>query len=224
MKLNKLFFIFILFLLFSSFAFSVEECGGVIDKTEVPCFILLPYDSDCTTQNITIYNNASTNLGTFTLGQYNPIKCNHTFNYTSLGTYTYKFSTDDTGSIILKEVDDEMASFSVTLFILLINSAFFIIPFFIRMKNVFAQSVIRKAFFIMGIALLALNTAIVATIAEAAGLDVTHELFNIYLWIFTKSIYFSLLIVIYISIVSSIKQWKMIHKTQEVQRDKNYDD
>lgn len=216
----------IFFLFFISFVSAgLDECKGVTDKTDIPCYILLPYNGNCTIQAITYYNNASTNLGTFSLAQYNPIKCNSTFNYTTLGTYTFNFTTGETGSIILQEVDEEMASLSITAFVLLINAAFFTIPFFIKIKeHPVLQGILKKMIWIFAIALLALNTGIMGTIAETAGLDVTGELFNIYLWLFTKSIYITLLIMLGYTVISSIKQWGKIQALRIAEDDGNNHD
>jgi len=101
--------IFFLLLLFN--VYSLENCGGeVILNTDIPCYILLPSSKDCTNLGVSVYHDSSTLLFETTLCQYSPTQCNFTFNGTldnenniALGTYTWNYSTGDTGKINVEE-------------------------------------------------------------------------------------------------------------------------
>ncbi len=101
---RKILFLFIFFL-FSSFIVSaLEECRGTITDEEVPCVVLLPVNTttiDCSTLSTSFFNNASTLLYTQDMGTFNTFLCNATFNQSALGTYTFSYSTGDSGSIIV---------------------------------------------------------------------------------------------------------------------------
>jgi hypothetical protein len=83
--------------------------------SEIPCSVLLPYNGDCTSENISVYNNASTFLYSEDMFQYNSFLCNATFNQSSIGTYTLLFSTGDSASFIVEE-DVTMYFFNLTVY------------------------------------------------------------------------------------------------------------
>ena len=108
----KRIFLFIFFTLFlSSLVFALEECKGVMNQDELPCNNLLQVDTTvtpCNTLTVSFFNNQSTLYHVQTMSQYNPDFCNGTFNpgdnfSNVLGTYTFVYSTGDTGSIIVEE-------------------------------------------------------------------------------------------------------------------------
>ena len=82
---------------------ALDECKGTIFDTDVPCLIFLPYNNDCTSVEMYVYSNGSTLLDFRYMYQYNPFTCNTTFNYSTYGTYTFNYSTGDTGSITVEE-------------------------------------------------------------------------------------------------------------------------
>lgn len=94
--------------------FGLDECKGTLTTEEVPCFVLLPSSTDCTTKTVTYYNE-STQLHTQVLGVYSPFLCNSTFNYTTPSTYTFNFSTGDSGSIIVTEDENMILSIIIGL-------------------------------------------------------------------------------------------------------------
>jgi len=94
-----LFFIFLVPLTYASF----DECKGQMYIEDSPCNIFLPKgDLNCSQHNISVYHN-STNIYNLTLTDYNSVYCNATFNITTVGTYTFAFSTGDSGSINITE-------------------------------------------------------------------------------------------------------------------------
>ena len=198
---------FILFLLFLSFSYAIEECKGTVTIKEIPCILLLPLNTsntNCSTIEVSLYNE-SNNLFNETLSEYNEFNCNGTFNVSTYGTYTFMYSNGDSGSITVIKEADEMVSLSITLFIMLINIAIFILPFFIKLENLVWQNIIRKIFWIGGLAFLVLNISIIAYLADFAGYDLNGELFNVYMFIFSWAIYVSILLLSIEMILSSLK-------------------
>jgi len=90
-----------------SLVYSLDECKGTMLTNEIPCLVLLPYTDDCTTVGIRFYRNGSTLLGDRLMAQYSPFACNQTFNYTSFGTYTFNYSSGDSGSIVIEEDENQ---------------------------------------------------------------------------------------------------------------------
>ena len=98
-------FIFLIFFSFS-FAYSLENCpSSLVTLDKIPCFILLPFNQtnlNCANYNVQIWNNSHI-IYTQILFNYSPnFMCNAIFNQTSLGTYTLKWSTGDTGKITIE--------------------------------------------------------------------------------------------------------------------------
>ena len=93
----------LLFILILPIAFAtLDECSGSeLNQDDIPCYILLPYDGDCANHNVSVYNESEL-IYTQTLSNYSVNQCNATFNQTSLGTYALLWSTEDTGSIIVR--------------------------------------------------------------------------------------------------------------------------
>lgn len=81
---------------------ALEECESVMETNDIPCLILLPYTGNCTTMGMRFYNNGSTLLDDRIMAQFNPFYCNQTFNFTTFGSYTFNYSTGDTGSILVQ--------------------------------------------------------------------------------------------------------------------------
>ena len=106
------------FVLLIPLVYALDECKGTILINEIPCLVLLPYTNDCTTIAIKFYNNGSTLLDDRLMSQYSPFSCNQTFNYTSFGTYTFNYSTGDTGSIVVEE--DEFQQYYLYLAVLMV--------------------------------------------------------------------------------------------------------
>lgn len=133
----------IILILIIPIVMALDECKGTMLINEIPCLVLLPYTGDCTTIGIRFYNNGSTLLDDRLMAQYSPFNCNQTFNYTSLGTYTFNHSTGDTGSLVLEEDDDQQYYlYLVTLiifFILVITGYHYDIDEFIMISGILAM-------------------------------------------------------------------------------------
>ena len=113
-KLTLIF--FFVFLFFVSFvaALDINECKGQVEPSEVPCRILLPINTsltNCSEITISFYMNGSTFIYNQIMEEYNAFNCNATFNQTNQGSYTFTYSTGDSGSIIVER--GELSMFSI---------------------------------------------------------------------------------------------------------------
>lgn len=85
---------------------ALDECRGTMNNNEIPCYILLPIEPTtqiCSDINVTFYKNATEFLYNQTMSNFSYFNCNATFNGTSYGTYTFYYTTGDSGSIIVQE-------------------------------------------------------------------------------------------------------------------------
>jgi len=95
----------LLALLILPITFSLEECKGTITEDKVPCLVFLPVNTssrNCTTIEVAYFSN-DTNLYNQTMDTFNHFTCNSTFNQSNFGTYTFSYSTGDSGSIVVEE-------------------------------------------------------------------------------------------------------------------------
>ncbi len=121
---KKILFLFVLFIFSIYLVSAVEECRGTITDEEVPCLVLLPINTTiipCNTLSTSFFNNASTLLYTQTMDEFNSFLCNATFNQSALGTYTFSYSTGDSGSIIV--VVSNLNFFNLTVYLVLTTIA-----------------------------------------------------------------------------------------------------
>lgn len=122
--MKKCIIIILMMLLLFKIAIALDECKGTMLTNEIPCLVLLPYTNDCTTIGIKFYHNGSTLLDDRLMSQYSPFNCNQTFNYTSFGTYTFNYSTGDSGSIVIEEDETQevyLYIFSLIIFFILVG-------------------------------------------------------------------------------------------------------
>ena len=106
----------LIFLILLTPIYALINCDGeVIKDTDVPCLILLPYTEACTSLFTDIYYNGSTFIYSTQMSQYSPTQCSIIFNASLsstgtivIGTYSFNFSTGDTGKINVEE--DSMLS------------------------------------------------------------------------------------------------------------------
>ncbi|MBU1669455.1 hypothetical protein KKC13_13700, partial [bacterium] len=158
---------------------------------------------------------------------------NYTFcNTTPIGTYTvngvgdlsgtdtvwnYNFEITDTGKPYLTVSGTE--SMSVTLFIILLTIALFLIGIKVKLSGNPVANIIFKRLFIMGgLYLLSLDAAIIVTIAGSVGLGLEQELFLL-LWLINMVIY---IFMIFIVITTIFNVLKMINKMAKLKRMGNY--
>lgn len=104
-KVRKLFgwglYVPLFFFIFCSFTFALNECEAITNQDDVPCLVLLPYDSACNTITLSFYNGSNLLYNT-SMSSYSPFMCQAEFNISNSGTYNFQYGTNDTGSIIVK--------------------------------------------------------------------------------------------------------------------------
>jgi len=102
-----------------------------------------------------------------------------------------------------------MTSLGIIIFLILLNAVLFYVPFKVQFTNeIISNNVIKKIVWILAFVILVFVTTILATLAENAGLGITHELF-VFQWIFLKALYVMMIFLFFNMIVSSMKLWKI---------------
>ena len=125
--------------LFSPLVFGLEECQGTINEEETPCLVLLP-SNDCNPITIDFYFNASTFLYSTNMSTYSPFTCNATFNATLIGTYTFNYTTGDSGSIIITE--GNMNFFNLLVYIVFTGISLILIAYMHKFKDDEGSSIV----------------------------------------------------------------------------------
>lgn len=97
----KLLTIILTFLFLAPLVFALDECKGKVDPGDVPCLIFLPTPTSCGSVSVDVYEDNNF-LDTKVMHQYTGFYCNATFNYSTPGTYTFEYSTGDTGSLTVE--------------------------------------------------------------------------------------------------------------------------
>ena len=168
----------------SGLEFAAPICDDDNQEPNQLCSIYL--SSNCST--IILYNRTD-QIDTIVADPYDQITNFVEYNFTEEGEYRV-VSPQCEGvikQIIVKE-DEEMAGdagFAITLFVLTVTFGLFY--FGVRkeeiVKNQFLNVVIKRSLITVGIYLMMLNSAMVATIARDAGLTLTSEMLQ-YTWLF----------------------------------------
>ena len=123
---------------------------------------------------------------------------------TGTSTWVYREQkTDD----VTQEAD--MSSIAITLFILTIAIALFILPFKVKFhKHQVVNNILRRSMWVIMIFLMMMNSSIMATFAKDAGLDLQQEMFR-YMWIFGWAGYLLMTYMVLVSIFDFLKMWKV---------------
>ena len=190
---------------------AVEECQDIMEPKDIPCMIISNWEYDsCTATTLEIYNSNKTLVDTINYTDYGVGGfCNVTWNITTRDTYYLNVSNKDTLSITVQSEDEEMASISITIFILLVTGALFWLSAKKELlKNRYADFIVRKSFIVLGIFLMILNSAIMATIAENAGIGLTQEMF-FFMKLFGYLGYPAMAYLAFSTLIRSLKEWKI---------------
>ncbi len=195
--------------------------GADICEDKIPpgqdCIMLTPILS-CAT-NYTIFNQTSyVRTGSMTL--MNSSIYYFTFNETK-GSYIVTLCDNSTREMIV-EGDDDMGSIAITMFILSISAGLFMLPFFTKFTQDEVNSLImRRGCYVLGIYLMMLNSAMMATISKFAGLGLEQEMLQ-YMWVFGLLGYMAMAYLIYMTIVD-ILRFRYMKKQAERNGDDIYD-
>ena len=110
-------------------------------------------------------------------------------------------------------ISDTSTSVGIALFLLFINIAIFALPFVMRFQDEIKQWIMKQAFFMLGLAVLAFNSTVFATLAANTHLGVTSELF-MFQWIFLRAVYV-LMIMIFFNMIIAVPKMLRIKKQRD---------
>lgn len=115
------------------------------------------------------------------------------------------------------EGEGEMASLSVTIFVLVITGSLFALGILANpSRNPVANIIMKRVCIELGLFLMSLNTAIVITIASYAGLGIDQELFR-YLWIINWSIYLFMVFIAWTTLTNVLKMMQQMAKSKRME-------
>ena len=173
MKYKTIPLMIVMFLITMTSALAIEICEERMNVGD-NCTMLTP-SINCSAYNYTIYN--TTNLvRSGNLTQLNGSIYYFIFNETT-GDYLVELCDGSTREIRV-EGEDMSGGISITLFILIATAIFGLLPFYTRFsKSEIANLVLRRGSWLIAIFLMILNSGIMATIAENAGIPLTQEMF-----------------------------------------------
>jgi len=212
--------ILIMILLMLPIVYSIVDCKGIMSPGDIPCLVISSWQfpNACNTYTINIYDSNATLLDTRTMGDYGDVRCNITFDYSTQDSYLLNWSSGDSSKIII-EGEDEMASLSVTLFFGAITFVLFFIGLrFDFSKNPIANLIFKRLFILFGLFLLSLDTAMIVTMADNAGLGINREIFR-YLWIINWSIYLFMIWIFWTTLVNILRLWENLSKDKRMGND-----
>jgi len=127
-------FLFFLFIL-TTFSYAINECKGTITIDDVPCGVYLPKGSNnCSLITVQFFNESNP-LYSLTMNDLNSFTCNSTFNQSFLGTYTFNYTTGDSGSIVVED-SKVVDFFNLTVYLVFITIAFV----FIILMHIFKET------------------------------------------------------------------------------------
>lgn len=103
-----------------------------------------------------------------------------------------------------------VAGLAITIFILIITFTVLCLPWIIKQfsDNYYLDATLKGLCIVIGLFLLSLDTAMVATIAETAGIPLTQELFT-YLWIISRAAYIAMVAVILMFLFRMLQHWQV---------------
>ena len=109
-----------------------------------------------------------------------------------------------------------IGSIAITLFILFVTGGLFIFPLVKTFsKNEFVNLILKRCCWLIGIYLMVLNSSIMATIAQASGLDLTEEMFR-YMLIFGWAGYCMMAFTVFKTLLDVLKLWRIKKENERV--------
>ena len=188
-------------------------------------------DAACGDCSIIVYNPVgSVNMTqqNMTLATTYTYHINLSRNLTIYGTYPYTIecSTNKTceGDCQIeykKECEEEqMEGLAVTIFIMVLNIGLFLLPFRKLSQNDFLNYILKRCCVIIGLLMISLNAAIVATIADTSGLNVLNELFR-YIFLVNWAAYISMAVLCLTTIFGVLRMWNIEKDRQRMGGDSN---
>lgn len=103
----------------------------------------------------------------------------------------------------------EEMELALTLFLIIVTGALFILPMFKHFsKNEFVNTILRRSCWVIGLWLLTLDTAMVATMASAASLGLNKEIF-MYMTIIGWAAYLMMFFMLFRIMIDGLTYWKV---------------
>ena len=134
------------------------------------------------------------------------------------GSYIVKLCDETTREVIVEAEDDDMTSLAVVIFILFITIGVFILPRFFGQRisqNPILNTTLVGLCYVMALYLLALDTAMVVTIADLYGLGINRELFRL-LWLINWSSYIGMVLVVLLFLNRVLGLWGERNKAKRL--------
>jgi len=201
----------LLMVLMTTTAAALELCQTPTQQKDIPCTIQSTWEyPECNITQAKIYDSNGTQALIVNFTDFGASRrCNFTWNISTVGSYFWNVSIGDSGHLIIEQGDDEMASLGITIFILLIAGVVFFFAFKREVHpNKYANLIIKRSLLVLGIYLMILNSAIMATIAEAAGLELTKEMF-FFMNLFGFLGYPAMILLMLSALIQSMREWKI---------------
>jgi len=193
--------------------------GAMCEEVLTPgqeCTMMTP-SIECVTFDYQIWNETSmVDFGTLTTVSASDGLYSVNINLTS-GDYLIHLCDNATRHILVKG-KDEMASLAIVFFVVMICGGLIVLPFikkeFLNIRSpkdysrMMTNILIRRGIWSIAIYLMMLNSAIVSTIAQSAGLDLTDEMFR-YMWLFGLAGWLSILVLGFSTITNLVVLYRL---------------
>lgn len=178
-KKRLAFFLFFLFII--PIVSAIEECKGTITQDDSPCVVFLPNNESitpCSTITIAFHDNSSSKIYDIAMTTHTSFLCNATFNQTEIGTYSFSYSTGDSGTIIV-----ERGTTMIFLFYFGLAFAFILLLVALWKEDQTLGSLSGILFFLMGV-FMVINgfqnlsntmTVVTASVLWAAGIFIFYK-------------------------------------------------
>ena len=109
-----------------------------------------------------------------------------------------------------------MASLAIMGFVLTLIVGLFILPFKTNFsKNQILNNVLKRCCWLLSLFLLSLSTAMLATIADNVGIELSSEIFR-FMWIINWAAYLLMVFIILTFLFKVLKMWTMLSKQKRM--------
>ena len=206
--MKKVIIVMIGLILMISIAFA--ELGNLCEDTpEITgeCTMVTPVIT-CASYNYTVVNNSGTLVETGSLSNFST--GTYYFNWTiGKGEYVTILCDGTSREITVLGEESDM-SLSITLFVLALTFGVFFLPFKMKhmSKNKYLDAVLKGCCIEFGLFLLTLDTVMIWTMAESAGISLTGE-FRTYLYIINTALYVVMVVVVLSFMRSILLSWRI---------------
>ena len=194
---------------------ALKECKEVMQPSEIPCQIITSWDypNECNTYELKVYNQIPNLVYNVSLTNYTGTdRCNQTFNCTTKGSYIFNISNGGDSGRIIVEAQDNMASLAIVVFVLAIVGSLFIVPFKTDFsKNLILNQMLKRCSWLLALFLLSLSTAMLATIADTAGIEVLKEIFR-FMYLINWACYLLMVYIVLSFFFRMLKFWREVGK------------